>query len=98
MGADINRETEGIIGAAVAVHKALGPGLLESAYETCLAYELVQRGFKVERQKELPLNYRGVHLDCGYRLDLLVDEAVVVELKAIEGLTPLHEAPRSFRI
>ena len=89
---DLKRVTEGIIGAAIAVHKTLGPGLLESAYEACLAYELVKRGFKVERQKELPLNYQGVHLDCGYRLDLLVEDAVVVELKAIEGLSPLHEA------
>jgi GxxExxY protein len=92
MAMELNRVTEGIIGAAMEVHKALGPGLLESAYESCLVYELTQRGFKVERQKALPLNYRGVHLDCGYRLDLLVEDAVIVELKAIDGMTPLHEA------
>jgi GxxExxY protein len=92
MGQELDRVTEGIIGAAIAVHKAMGPGLLESAYEACLAYELVKRGFKVERQKELPLNYGGVHLDCGYRLDLFVEDAVIVELKAVEAMTPLHEA------
>ena len=81
-----------IIGAGMKVHTALGPGLLESAYEACLAYELTQLGFKVERQKPLPLNYRGVQLDCGYRLDLLVEEAIVVELKAIDQFEPIHKA------
>jgi len=88
---EYNRITQAIIGAAIDVHRALGPGLLESAYEACLAYELVSRGFKIEQQKELPLKYREVMLDAGYRIDLLVDECVVVELKAIEKTLPLHE-------
>ena len=86
---DITRE---IIGAAIAVHRELGPGMLESAYEACLAYELVQRGFKVERQKEVPIRYREVTLDCAYRIDLLVEDKVVVEVKALESLHPVHEA------
>ena len=87
-----NRITEAIIGAAIEVHKELGPGLLESAYEACLAYEVIRRGLKVERQKELPLKYKEVMLDCGYRLDLLVEESVLVEVKATEQMLPLHEA------
>jgi GxxExxY protein len=74
------------------VHRALGPGLLESAYEACLAFELVERGLKVERQKPLPVVYKDVNLDCGYRLDLLVDDQVIVELKAINDLASIHEA------
>lgn len=88
----INKITETIIGAAIAVHKSLGPGLLESAYETCLAFELADRGLSVERQKALPVIYRDVKLDCGYRLDLLVEEKVIVELKAIDRLLPIHSA------
>src|SRR5260221_6854489 len=88
----LNSISEAIIGAAIDVHKALGSGLLESAYEACLGYELRQRGFKVEQQKELPLNYREVQLDCGYRLDLLVEGRVIVEVKAIEALLPIHQA------
>jgi len=84
--------TEQIIGGAIAVHKALGPGLLESAYEACLVYELRQRGLKVERQKELPIIYGEVKLDCGYRLDLFVEGLVIVELKAVERLALIHEA------
>jgi GxxExxY protein len=87
-----NEITDAIIGAAIAVHRELGPGLLESAYETCLVYELTERGFKVERQKSLPLIYRRVHLDCGYRIDLLVENQIVVELKTIDRLEPIHEA------
>jgi len=87
-----NDITQAIIGAAMDVHRELGPGLLESAYEACLAYELIQRGFKVERQKELPVKYRNVTLDCGYRMDLLVEDKVVVEVKAIEPLHPVHKA------
>ena len=89
---EYNRITEAVIGAAVEVHRQLGPGLLESSYEACLAYELIQRGLKVERQKELPLRYKAVALDCGYRLDLLVENCVVVEVKATEQMSPLHEA------
>ncbi len=89
----VHRElSEGIIGCAIAVHKQLGPGLLETAYETCLAYELQQSGHVIERQKAMPLNYREVALDCGYRLDLLVNEMVIVEIKAVENLLPIHDA------
>lgn len=89
---EINKITETIIGAAIAVHKSLGPGLLESAYEACLAFELVDRGLSVERQKALPVIYRDIKLDCGYRLDLLVGEKVIVELKSIDRLLPIHSA------
>ena len=89
---EINALTGEIIGAAVEVHKALGPGLLESAYEACLAYELSEHGMKVERQKSLPLVYKGLQLDCGYRLDLLVNETVIVEVKAVDILAPIHSA------
>jgi GxxExxY protein len=88
----INEITETIIGSAIAVHKSLGPGLLESAYEACMAFELADRGVSVERQKALPVVYRNVKLDCGYRLDLLVEEKVIVELKAIDRLLPIHSA------
>ncbi|HEY1678219.1 MAG TPA: GxxExxY protein [Candidatus Sulfotelmatobacter sp.] len=84
--------TRRIIGAAIEVHKRLGPGLLESAYEVCLAYELRQLGLKLEQQKPLPVLYREVKLDCGYRLDLAVEDSVVVEIKAIEQLAPIHDA------
>jgi len=88
----LNSISEAIIGAAIAVHKVIGPGLLESAYEACLAYELRQRGIKVEQQKELPLKYREVELECGYRLDLLVEDCVIVEVKSAEGILPIHQA------
>ena len=88
----LNNITETIIGAAMAVHRELGPGLLESTYEVCLAYELVKRGSAIERQKELPVKYRGVKLDCGYRIDLFVEEKVIVELKAVQSLEPIHTA------
>lgn len=89
----LNRITDSIIGAAIQVHRALGPGLLESAYESCMTFELVeQHGRKVERQKPLPVVYRGVSLDCGYRLDLFVDDLVIVELKAVDKLMTIHEA------
>jgi len=88
-----NRITESIIGAAIQIHRVLGPGLLESAYESCMAFELTEQyGRKVERQKPLPVVYRGVSLDCGYRLDLFVDDLVIVELKAVDRLMPIHEA------
>jgi len=89
---NLNRITESIIGAAIEVHRALGPGLLESAYEACLAFEPAQRGLQVEQQKPLPVLYREVKLDCGYRLDLLVEEAVIVEVKAVDRLMPIHQA------
>jgi GxxExxY protein len=88
----LNQITESIIGAAIDVHRALGPGLLESAYEACLVFELVQHGLKVEQQKPLPIVYREVKLDCGYRLDLLVEEEVIVEVKAVDSLLPIHQA------
>jgi GxxExxY protein len=81
-----------IISAAIAVHKELGAGLLESAYEACLEYELRERGFDVKRQLELPVNYRGVKVDAGFRIDLLVNGLVIVELKAVERLEKIHEA------
>jgi len=88
----LNGITELIVAGAIAVHRALGPGLLESAYEACLAYELADRGLAVERQKGLPVTYRGVTVDCGYRINLLVESSVIVELKAVEKLEPIHEA------
>ena len=84
--------TEQIIGAAIEVHKTIGPGLLESAYEECLAHEMKLRGLNWERQVPLPVTYKGTRLDCGYRLDFLVDRAVVLEVKAVDGLQPIHEA------
>lgn len=81
-----------IIGAAIEVHKHLGPGLLESAYEECLCRELDLRGIDFIRQVPLPLNYKNQKLDCGYRLDLLVEDTVIVELKTGEALAPIHEA------
>ena len=89
---ELNKITETVIGAAMAVHKELGPGLLESAYEACMVFELADRGLAVEQQKPLQVKYRDVKLDCGYRLDLLVEGKVIVELKAVEKLEPIHEA------
>ena len=88
----LNGITEEILGAAMAVHTELGPGLLESAYEACLVLEMTQRGLKVERQKPMPLRYRGHELDVGYRLDLLVEGEVIVEVKAVEAMAPVHGA------
>ena len=87
-----NEISHAVIGAAIEVHRLLGPGLLESAYEECLFKELVIRQLKVERQKPIPVVYKGVKLECGYRIDLLVADRVVVELKSIECLAPIHEA------
>ncbi len=81
-----------IIGAAIEVHKQLGPGLLESAYEECLAYELVQRGLQIERQRPVPVVYKKVKLDFGYRIDILVGNTVLLELKSVDSLAPVHEA------
>jgi GxxExxY protein len=89
---ELNRLTEAIIAAAIAVHKFLGPGLLESTYEACLLYELQKRGFQVRKQVELPVVYDGMLIDCAYRIDVLVEEAVVLELKSVEAITKLHEA------
>jgi GxxExxY protein len=86
------RITEAIIGAAIEVHRQLGPGLLESAYEACLYREITQRGLNVTRQVGLPVEYKGAKVDCGYRLDLVVEGEVVVELKAVESLLPIHNA------
>lgn len=88
----INRITEAVIGAAMKVHSALGPGLLESAYEACMAHELRKAGFKVMRQVGLPLVYDGVELDVGYRVDLLVEDRVIVELKSVEKMNPVYDA------
>jgi GxxExxY protein len=89
----INGLTEKIIGAAIEVHKVLGPGLLESAYEQCLAHEFSLANICFERQVPLPVTYKSLPLDCGYRIDFLVEKAVVLELKTVEGLQPVHEAP-----
>jgi GxxExxY protein len=83
--------SESIIGAAIDVHRELGPGLFESVYESCLAYELGKRGLRVERQKTLPVAYKGLLLEQGYRVDLVVERAVLVELKSVEKLQRLHE-------
>ena len=83
---------ESIIGAAIRVHRALGPGLLESAYKTCLSYEFVKLGLKFNREVPVPIVYEEARLDCGYRLDLLVDSSIVVEVKSVEKLLPIHTA------
>jgi GxxExxY protein len=87
-----NRITEIIIGCAIKVHKALGPGLLESAYEECLFYELSKTKLKIEKQKPLPLIYEEVKLECGYRTDIIVENKVVIEIKAVEALNDIHLA------
>jgi GxxExxY protein len=89
---ELNEISEKIIGAAIQVHRTLGPGLLEGAYEACLKYELEKQGIKVLSQVGLPLFYDGMKIDLGYRLDLLVEDAVIVELKAVNKITPVHEA------
>ena len=87
-----NQLSNQIIGAAIEVHRFLGPGLLESAYEICLCQELTIRNIPFERQVQLPVDYKGLKLDAGYRIDILVDQLVIVELKAVEILAPIHEA------
>jgi len=89
---DENALSNIITGAAIDVHRALGPGLLESVYEECLAYELMSRSISFERQKALPVQYKTIRLDCGFRLNLLVEKIVVVEIKAVDQLAPIHEA------
>jgi GxxExxY protein len=87
-----NQITEKIIGAAIEVHRHLGPGLLESAYEECLCYELSQSGLFFQRQLAVPVLYKGIKLDCGYRVDLLVEDAVIVEVKSVEMMIPVFSA------
>lgn len=87
-----NDITAKVIGAAIEVHRELGPGLLESTYEACLVHELIHSGVPIERQKRLPVHYRGVQIDCGYRLDLVVEQKVIVELKAVARVLPIHRA------
>ena len=94
-GAEAQREnqiTEVIIGCAIEIHRALGPGLLESAYEECLCNELTQEKSSFKRQVPLPLSYKGVRLDCGYIMDVVVEDLIVVELKTVERILPVHEA------
>ena len=89
---ETNEITGQIVDAAMKVHTVLGPGLLESAYEACLAYELRKRGLKVHTQVELPIEYDGIRLDVGYRIDLFVEDKIIVELKAVSEIQPIHEA------
>jgi GxxExxY protein len=92
LGKDVNQLTETVIGCAIEVHRTLGPGLLESAYEICLCRELSLRKIQFECQKPLPLTYKGVKLDCGYRADVIVDERVLVEVKSVDQLAAIHDA------
>ncbi len=92
MRAHVNEITRDVIGAAIEVHRHLGPGLLESAYHECLARELVVRRIPFQRQRPLPLEYKGIRLECGYRVDLLIAGLVAVEINAIEAIAPVHEA------
>jgi len=89
---DVNELTELLIGCAIEVHRTLGPGLLESAYEVCLCRELSLRGIHFERQVAIPVEYKGVKLDCGYRADLIVTDMILVEIKAVDQLAPIHDA------
>jgi len=89
---ELNQLTESIIGAAIEVHRELGPGLLESAYQTCMRRELTLRGIPFQHELQLPVAYKGLQLDCGYRLDLLVAQHVVVEVKCVAKIDPIHEA------
>ncbi|MCK4664229.1 MAG: GxxExxY protein [Bacteroidales bacterium] len=88
----LNKLSYEIIGCAMKVHAGLGPGLLESTYEVCLEYELLQKGFKVERQKILPVIYNSIKLEVGYRIDLMVEDSIIVELKSVRETTPIDEA------
>ncbi len=89
---ELKELTENVIGAAIEVHRTLGPGLLESTYEMCMCRELALRELNFERQKAIAVEYKGVRLDCGYRADLIVEDLVLVEIKAVEGLTPVNDA------
>lgn len=92
MEIDINKLSSKVIGAAIEVHKTLGPGLLESAYEQCLCHELNLRGLSFESQKPLPVDYKGKRLDCGYRLDVVVENTIILELKSCDKIEPIHKA------
>ena len=92
MAFENDRLTEKVIGLAIEVHRQLGPGLLESAYEECLCLELQEAGLAFRRQVPLPITYKSIRLDCGYRLDLLIEDQLILELKSVEGLLPIHEA------
>jgi GxxExxY protein len=89
---ELNDITQKIIGCAIQVHKSLGPGLLESAYEECLSYELIKCGLNIKRQQPTPVVYKEIKLECGYRIDILVENSVVVELKVVDQFNPVHEA------
>ena len=89
---ELNEITSTIIGCAIEVHRNLGPGLLESAYEECLAYELYKKGLMIKRQQPTPVIYKEIKLECGYRIDVLVENTVVIELKAVDAINPVHEA------
>lgn len=89
---ELNKISGQIVDASLEVHKTLGPGLLESVYEACLAHELAQRGLRVERQAPIPVVYKGVRLDVGFRIDIFVERCLVVELKAVDEVLPIHEA------
>ena len=89
---NMNQLSSKIIGAAIEVHKTLGPGLLESAYEECLCHELSIQGLLFEKQKPLSIDYKGKKMDCGYRLDIVVEKAVIIELKSCEKIEPIHKA------
>jgi GxxExxY protein len=89
---ELNEITQKIIGCAIEVHRSLGPGLLESAYEECLAYELVKKGLNIKRQVPTPVVYKEIKLECGYRIDLLVENSVIIELKVVDEIHPVHQA------
>ena len=92
MNPHLNKLSHEIIGAAIEVHRTLGPGLLESSYHECLCRELLVRGMRFEKERPLPLEYKGIHLECGYRIDIVVAGLVVVEVKSVEALAPIHDA------
>jgi GxxExxY protein len=89
---ELNEITGKIIGCAIDVHKSLGPGLLESAYEECLAYELIKNGLIIKRQQPTPVVYKEIKLECGYRIDILVENSVIIKLKVVDAINPIHEA------
>ncbi len=89
---ELDAITKQIVGASIDVHRALGPGLLESVYESCLEFDLIEQGLDVQRQIALPVNYKQVKLEAGYRIDLLIEKRVIVEVKAVEQITPVHKA------